>query len=289
MFWGTLQLLPYQILDIPLFVNYHDLNFYKYPQTMTKFNYLQHRFFSVLTLSRADKIFCLSESTAKDIVEFKPDCQDKLEVVYPGVSLSFKKTEKKLNLPEHFFLVVATIEPRKNLKTVINAYLNIKRREPDFPLKFIIAGKKGWKERKLYRNLLSQKWKFLGIEFFENPEDSVLEILYKRCSFFVFPSVHEGFGLPILEAKKYNKICIVSDIPVFREIIDNEDMVVDCYNQENWENAISKLFHQNRKSRINKFDIKKWTWKKAARNIEKHFISIWNKKKFSIKNPYEIE
>ena len=290
MFWGTLQLLPLRKLAIPCFVNYHDLNFYKVPETMNTFNYFQHLFLSTLSLKRAKKVFCLSHSTANDIIEFNQLYKNKLEVIYPGVS---KKREDQLTfdlkIEGLFFLVVGTIEPRKNIKIIVDSYLEIRRNNSKFHMKLIIAGKRGWNEKSLEKKLLSGNLESQGIKFIENPSDDALESLYRQCSFFVFPSIHEGFGLPILEAKKYNKLCIVSKIDVFKEIVDEEDKMVEPKDKNAWIESILSFSNRKNLSRNTEFDNKKWTWDKTASNLEDNFLSIWKKKRESLKNDYNFE
>lgn len=146
LFWGTLQLLPFFRLPIPEFVNYHDLNFRSAPETMTRANFIQHKLLSPRTLRNADTIFCLSKNTKKEIAEFKPEYTKKLKVIYPGVSKKIIKNNE-LAIEGKFLFTIGTLEPRKNISTVIEAYLLLKKDKPDFDYKLVIASRRGWDKR----------------------------------------------------------------------------------------------------------------------------------------------
>ncbi len=143
LFWGTLQLLPYFKLPIPEFVNYHDLNFKSAPDTMTRSNFLQHRLLSGKTLQNANTVFCLSKNTKKEIAEYKPEFTKKLKVIYPGVSKKIIKNEE-IAIKGKFLFTIGTLEPRKNIATVIEAYLLLKKERPNFEYKLVIASRRGW-------------------------------------------------------------------------------------------------------------------------------------------------
>ncbi len=280
LFWGTLQLLPFLPYSIPSVVNYHDLNFISAPETMSKANYFQHRFFSPITISKADKIFCLSENTKKDICNFNTSSINKLKVIYPGVN---KKTSTKMDfkIDGDYILTVGTLEPRKNLQTIVTAFLEIKKEFPEFKLKLVLASRVGigWGQEELTEKLRSDEYKNLGIQLVENPSDEVLEKLYKESAFFVFPSIHEGFGLPLLEALVEQKICIASDIPVFKEVLHPEvDFLVKSLDVYAWKDAILKLAGQKNWKRKIIWDEKKWTWLETAKKIEESILLLWHKK-----------
>ncbi|MCB1191823.1 MAG: glycosyltransferase family 4 protein [Leptospiraceae bacterium] len=275
--WGTLQLLPYRKLKIPSVVNYHDLNFVTVPDTMTKFNYHQHKFLSGRTMANADKIFCLSQNTYNEIHNYNPSVKEKLKVVYPGVSLPIVEEDDEFEY-DNYILTVSTVEPRKNLSTLISAYIEAKEEELNFPYKLLIAGRVGWGENELINNLKSGFYKPHGIVFVENPSETIISRLYKNCKLFLFPTLHEGFGLPVLEALYNQKVCIVSDIPVLREMLDPEvDMFVPPKNVSDWKEAILKVYKENLWERGKAWDTSLWTWEKTAKEIEDEITFEWKK------------
>ncbi|MCE9499988.1 MAG: glycosyltransferase family 4 protein, partial [Leptospira sp.] len=278
-FWGTLQMLPFRKLNIPEVVNYHDLNFISAPDTMTRLNFLQHRILSPRTLKVADRIFCLSENTMNDIRKFRPGISKKLRVIYPGVTKKSSTVEIGGRLRKKYFFTVGTLEPRKNLRTIITAYLDLKKELPDFPIDLIVAGRLGWGEDELTEKLRKKEFEKDGLLFFENPSDEILSLLFADCSAFLFPSVHEGFGLPLLEALAENKICAASDIPVFHEILDpEEDLFISPLDSASWKNAMILLTKKNVEKRAVPFDFSKWSWSETARKIEEELLNLWKKK-----------
>ncbi|MEM7181353.1 MAG: glycosyltransferase family 1 protein [Spirochaetota bacterium] len=280
LFWGTLQLLPFRKLSIPSIVNYHDLNFISAPQTMARLNYHQHKLFSPRSLQNADRVLCLSENTKNEIINLQADWQEKLEVIYPGVALpevNHKGTAMK-ELPELYFFTLGTLEPRKNIQTLINAYLKLKKEKPNLSYSLVIAGRKGWGEGELSERLFSGDLEEQGVYFIENPDEAYLDRLYVHASAFCFPSLHEGFGLPILEALIRQKVCLVSDIPVFREIVDSEiDFLLAAQDVGAWKNALAKLADMQNMQRKPAWDASQWTWNTTARKIES-ILDFYSKK-----------
>lgn len=277
-FWGTIQLLPVVGLKIPTAVNYHDLNFRSAPETMTTANYWQHRFLSPLTLKKADTVFCLSENTKKDILDFLPNLSPKLKVVYPGAQGFSTISAPSKQLPSHFLFSVGTLEPRKNLSTIVEAYRELKKEEPNFPYPLVLAGRLGWKSEGLTAQLKDGSLEKEGVYFLENPNDSQLGWLYKNCSYFVFPSLHEGFGLPLLEAIRENKPCIASDIPVFHEVLDAlTDSFVEPKNVEGWKNAFSLAGKKRLSGR--KPSSREWSWDSTAKEVESYLVELWKNRK----------
>ncbi len=274
-FWGTLQMLPFLKLGIPSYVNYHDLNFQSAKETMARWNYYQHKIFSPITLQNADKIFCLSQNTKNEISKYYPKEARKCTVIYPGVERrKFKKT--KGILPDNFYLTVGTLEPRKNIQRLITAFQNFKKKSPRDKHSLLILGRRGWgsEGEELYRYLLSDESKMLSIFFLENPTDDVLGQAISECEAFFFPSLHEGFGLPLLEAMIENKKCIASDIPVFKEILDDKnDIYVKPDETLAWENAFSKISRSPSKTRKPLFSKEDWSWKKTATLLEKEIFT----------------
>ncbi|WP_210410730.1 glycosyltransferase family 4 protein [Leptospira yanagawae] len=270
-FWATIQMLPIFKLPIPSYVNYHDLNFISAPDTMAKWNYWQHKLLSPITLKNADKIFCLSKNTMEEIVQFRPKFKNKCLVVYPGVSKTKTYPSKnQIKFPKDFFLTVGTLEPRKNINRLVDAFLNFKTENPKDKHSLLIMGRKGWGEEGslLYEKLHDPKINSLGIQFIENPNENTLALAFQRCKAFFFPSLHEGFGLPLLEAMLEGKRCVASNIPVFKEILSDKcDVYVPPKDTELWTESFQKMSGP-RKERIPRFPAKLWTWEETTKKIE---------------------
>lgn len=273
-FWGTLQMLPAFYFDLENIVNYHDLNFLMSPETMPLWNFWQHKLLSPQSIGKAGKILCLSRRTEKGIHKYFPKSAHKTIVVYPGVKIpsSFDTTKE---FPTPFFLSVGTLEPRKNLKMLINAFLMFQSQSQS-TFSLLILGRKGWgKEGKELLDFLQSSDALKAkIIFWENPSDATLSEAYRRCSAFFFPSLNEGFGLPLLEAMQADKCCAASKVDVFEEILEPES---DLFALPNDTEAWTRMFHYflnpiNQK-RKNPFSKNKWSWERTAQQIED---AIWN-------------
>jgi len=174
----------------------HDLVFLRYPET-TAWQILKTQSARLVHVSNeSDLIFADSKATKNDIDELLNLKKAKVEVLYPGVEVEYpdkatvKKILNRLNLKhKQFILTVGKLEPRKNLERLVEAY---RRLESDYPL--VIAGPKGWGSL----NLAGRNVKVTNYL-----SDRQLFALYQSCLIFVYPSLYEGFGYPLLEAANF--------------------------------------------------------------------------------------
>jgi glycosyltransferase involved in cell wall biosynthesis len=187
--------------------------------------------------------------------------------------ISFRKFKK---LPEHFILFVGSIEPRKNLISLLKAYLllpeYIKR---DF--KLLLVGLKGWKNVEILEllNKLKGNAEYLG--FVDNEE---LAGLYRKASCFVYPSLYEGFGLPPLEAMACGCPVVTSDVASLPEVCGDAAYYINPYNVESIAEGIHKVL-TDRNLRQNLIErglerSKLFSWEKSAREHIKVFEEVSN-------------
>ncbi|GIX42687.1 MAG: glycosyl transferase [Leptospiraceae bacterium] len=284
LFWSTLFLLPFNFkkrLNIPNILNIHDLSAWIAPETMKLWNQKYLRLFTLNSLLNADEILCLSETT-KDLIltifkDSKEISQKNLHVVYPGIIEPPQERKKPLLMPveNEFFLSVGTLEPRKNFETIIHAYIAAKKENTYLP-PLIIAGKPGWQMNETLINLSKNQFKTNNIFFIDSPSNEELFWLYENCSLFLFPSIYEGFGLPILEAAIFKKPQVLSNIEIFKEIGQYLDGITFIENPKNitlWKDAI--LFFSNERNlesynkKIKNKKLKVFDYKNSAKNIIK--------------------
>ena len=215
LFWNRLNLLPPdqgQNLDIyhasnwalpktksKLITTIHDLTFLKYPESHLPYYINAHTRHLKKVKKRADHIITDSKFSQKDLIEYGIP-ESKISVIYPAPAKIFKKptnpklikkTLAKYSLKTPFILSVGTQEPRKNLKRLIKAFTKLQTKHPKLTL--AIAGKFGWGET-------TKKVK--GVKLLGFVPDEDLVNLYSSAKVFVYPSLYEGFGFPILEAFK---------------------------------------------------------------------------------------
>jgi len=234
-------------------VVFYDLSFVRYPEFFSLPKLLWHKFiYPKSHAKKADLIIAISKSTKKDLISLYGIKPEKIEVIYPGIDEKFKPIDKndpilrrvreRYSLPNYFILYFGTIEPRKNILGLIEAFEQVKRsKDSDFSkIKLVIAGTKGWLCNNIFKKVDNSEFKediiFTG---FIEEEDKVY--LYNLAEIFVYPSFFEGFGLPPLEAMACGRPVIVSDKPSLPEVVGRGAIMVDPNNVDEISFSIKKL------------------------------------------------
>jgi len=250
-------------------MTFHDLSFEYFPEFFPARKRFWHKFLNPRQRAlEADKIIAVSDSTKDDLIDWYGIRPEKIEVIYSGVQEEFKKLEIKgrYNLPDKFILYFGTIEPRKNLVGLIKSY-EIFREKSDSDFKLVIAGSRGWLDKKIFfaveKSRFSKDIIFTG---FVAAEDKVY--LYNLASLFVYPSFFEGFGFPPLEAMACGTPVICSNTSCFPEVSGEAALMVDPYNFSEIAWAIGEVLSDSNlaQSLINKGaeNIKKFSWDRCA-------------------------
>jgi glycosyltransferase involved in cell wall biosynthesis len=207
----------------------HDISFNFYPQFIKWSDLFFLKLLIPMSLRRADKIIGVSKFTHDEIIKFYKTDPKKVDWIHNAVSDDFlkqatsdekiKNVKEKYNLPEKFILYLGTLQPRKNIPILIEAYNSAKNNLGS--TKLIIAGGKGHNFDKNIEKYI-KKYKLekdVIIPGFIDENDKAA--LMKSAGIFVFPSLYEGFGIPILEAMSVETPVIASDIAPHREIAGN--------------------------------------------------------------------
>ena len=256
----------------------HDLSYEFFPEFYTFKQRLWHQLINPKKLCQtADKIIVPSQNTKRDIVNYYQIAENKIQVIYPGLSDQFFITgeelakqknfiKKKYGLPDNFILFLAAIEPRKNIVGLIKAYEKLPPTLTD-KHHLIIAGAKGWKNRLVYeaalRSPLKNKIKFLGYV-----PDAEKPALYSLSDLFVFPSFYEGFGLPIIEAMQMGTPVIASNRSSLSEVTKDNALLINPNNTTHFSNSLKTLLqdHELQKTykKRGKEIASEFSWKKAA-------------------------
>lgn len=195
---------------------------------------------------RADRIIAISQSTKKDIVEHYGISENKISVIYPGLQSELLAANEReglvaaCQLSDGYFLSVSTLEPRKNLKGLISAFVQYKRKYPNSHHKLVIVGEMGWdsdleneiESLKLYRNDI----KFTGFV-----SSDQLYTLYKYALAVAYVSYYEGFGLPVLEGLSMGKAVISSNTSSMPEVGGAAVHYCDPYDIEDISNALEQV------------------------------------------------
>ena len=270
LFWSALSMLPLAArkrIRVPKVVNFHDMNVFVAPETMETWVRVQQRLLTGHIVSQADRIVCLSQTTRADLLRFYPRLSpERAVVVYPGCELPFveSRAPEATGLTDGFFLTVGSIEPRKNQGTLIDAYIAAREQSENLP-PLAVLGRRGWRADRLYERLASGSLREKGIIFLENQPDAVLRWCYERAALVVFPSLHEGFGLPVVEALQFGKPVLVSDIPVFREVAPTARFVPPL-SVEAWSAALLQASADVRSGRLHAPALvsEEWSWRHRA-------------------------
>jgi glycosyltransferase involved in cell wall biosynthesis len=272
-------------LPVPMVVTVYDLSFLHYPQVLTPARRLYLRAFTRLTCQRARRVIAISHSTARDVVDSLNIPADKVDVAAPGYNAEIFKplpseevAEFRLrkNLPERFWLFIGTLEPRKNLPILLEAYANLPRNERP-PL--LIGGGKGWQYDEIFatveRRGLQNDVQFLG---FVPAEE--LSLWYNSAELFVYPSVFEGFGLPVLEAMACGTPVIVSDASSLPEVAGTAGIPphdIDAWTQALYTALTDAAWHEQARTRGLE-EVKRYTWKSTAQLTLRSYQCALNQK-----------
>jgi glycosyltransferase involved in cell wall biosynthesis len=214
--FGPFNLSP----DIKRVTIIHDLTPVKFPQWHKLLSRTLQKIFLPSILKRASLVITNSENTLKDLSETYPFTNDKTVRIYPGTDpFFFIPGNEIVYNKEPFFLSVGTIEPRKNFSILLDAY-QLFREKTNLNHSLIICGGKGWKNKLFYQKLKNHPFKNdIKILGYVNKEE--LKKLYSITTAFIYPSLYEGFGFPVIEAMSCGAPCIVSLVSSLTEVGDD--------------------------------------------------------------------
>lgn len=271
---ATGNLLPF-FFKGPGVLTIHDLVPVNYPQHVPLETSLYYRLFFPRSVRRAQRIIAVSHKVKDDLLKKFPIDADKISVVYHGVEKGFKKItcpqklkeiRDRYGLPEKFILFVGNLEPRKNLPRVIDAFAHLKSHY-GIEHKLVIAGKKAWKSNAIFERRKSGIMKN-GVLFTGYVQREDLPGIYSLCGLFVFPSLYEGFGLPVVEAMACEAPVLVSDEGALPEITNNIYPRANAFDTKDIADKIYMLISdpEVRKENIRHGTerAKYFTWQKAA-------------------------
>jgi glycosyltransferase involved in cell wall biosynthesis len=249
-------------------VTIHDLSFRLYPEWNSKIFSLVYNTMIPIIAKNSKHILTVSNTSKEELINELSIPKDKISVAYNAVSSVFHEKELLENednyLQEDYILTVSSFHPRKNLKRLIEAFLEIS----DKNLKLYIVGNF---DKNFAFDELSLKELDFRIKVLTNVNDLDLKRIYKRAKLFVYPSLYEGFGIPIIEAMSCGVPVCVSDINVFKEVCGSNATYFDPKNIEDIRaKIVSSINHPNLK-----FDkLTKYSWQHSASVIESVVLKL---------------
>ena len=218
----------------------HDLTPILFPKHHDYVSYLVHKLLLRRILKKSDRIIVNSKNTKKDVIQYESSTADKIKIIYPGSSKIFKPTYNKSILRDYkidsdYILYVGTLEPRKNLEMLVSSFEKLHESNPS--LKLVLVGKKGWKIESLLKRIeRSQAQSNIIMTGYVQAEH--LPTLYSLAKVFVYPSIYEGFGIPLLEAMNCGTPIITSSNSSLEEVtgdcaryINNEKELLQNLNE----------------------------------------------------------
>lgn len=230
----------------PSVVTVHDLSWHYFPDSITRLTRLYFKALLPLVTRKADLIITDSKSSKVDIVERLSVPDEKVVVVYPGVSGAFRQVEdlararkvkERYGIANDFILNVSgLITPRKNLKTLFKSYADLREKKA-IDQQLVVVGTPAWSYKEIFQTVrdldLERDIVFTGSVPLEDLVD-----LYNVADLFVFPSLYEGFGFPVLEAMACGTVVVTSNTSSLPELAGDAGILIDPLDAEELSAAI---------------------------------------------------
>lgn len=279
-FHGLSGELPLKWKEKPIkkIVTIHDLIFERFPEYYSWFDRKIHFWKFKKAANNSDVIIAISEQTKRDIIQYLKVPASKIKVVYQGCHQAFKEfifpeflnqTKEKYNLPERFILNVGTIEERKNLLNVIKAL-------KDTTIPLVVVGKK----QKKYFQKIEKEIRKNGVEvqFLENVSMNELAAIYRLADIFIYPSLFEGFGIPVIEALFSGTPVITTNVSCLPEAGGKNSTYVNPLSVEDIRSKVLHLWEnesERKRRREKSFDfVQKFSDENIAEELMRVYKSL---------------
>jgi glycosyltransferase involved in cell wall biosynthesis len=266
----------------------HDLTRYLFPRFFA-FNAMQKildRLAYPAMLRRYDHLLAVSEATRQDLMRLFKINPEKITVTYHGAERGFQPSEPQTtasplapsyNIQSPFILFLGTLEPRKNIPTLLRAFAGI---SDQIPHNLVLVGQKGWKWEPVFEEIerlkLQSRVRWVG---YVPDEDRVR--FYQAADFLVFPSWYEGFGMPLLEAMQCGCPVITSRVSSMPEVVGRAGLFIDPSRTEDLQKAILCLVRDpglvEKLRRVGLEQAGKFSWETSARKTLEVFEGLVRK------------
>ena len=258
----------------PTVVTIHDIGYRYFPTTHRLAQRLYQDWSTRWNVAAARQIIAVSQATADDIRRFYAAPAAKIRVIHEAAShqaqtVTVEQRTQVLHrygVERPFALFVGTLQPRKNLSRLIQAYAFLRARQP-IGWDLLLVGQAGWASQSLY-DLTAALGLTERVHFLAYAEDAVMPVLFGAARFFCFPSLFEGFGLPVLEAQSYGVPIMTANNSSLPEVAGNAALLVDPTDVDAIANAMLRLSQdealRQRLIRAGYENIKRFSWEQAA-------------------------
>lgn len=259
---------------VPYVVTIFDLSYLYYPNLFNKNDLYQLVNWSKYSIKKAKHIFAISKSTKDDIVKQYKINPSKISVTYMGydqqtfrlqAKSDIEKTKTKYKIRGDYIVFVGTLQPRKNIERLIEAF-NLVHNKVD-NLSLVIVGKKGWLYESIFQKVkdLNLTSKVVFTDFI--PEED-LPPLISGAKLYVLPSLYEGFGIPVIEAQACGVPVVVSNTSSLPEVVGDSGILVGPRSVDSIASGIKKVLSSEKLSKdlIEKglINIRRFSWQKCA-------------------------
>lgn len=241
-YFGPVGALPLLGAGVPSVVTAHDMAIYRHPEWFPERQWLSVRVAVPRSMRTADAVIAVSSSTARDLAELFGLGPERVTVVPEAVSEIFRPltaaelegARVQFGLPERFLLFVSTIEPRKNVDTLLEAWSRL----PSRP-ELVLAGGWGWRHEEVRARL--EKWAGRGVRLLGGVPPERLPQLYNLATALAHPAWYEGFGLTPLEAMACGTPVVAADASSLPEVVGDAGLLVDPGDVEGWTRALERV------------------------------------------------
>lgn len=278
-FIGTRHYLPPFYKKTKYIAVVHDLIPLYMPELFTRQHKLRFHLFTAIARRQANLVIAVSKATRQDVLKYMHIPEEKIRVIYEGANTMFTAVRdeagiqsalKKYGIDSPYILCLSTVEPRKNMLRTIQAYEQVVQ-EHKLPYKLVIVGGSGWNNGAIYEyvqnnNRLKEHVIFTG--YVSNEE---VKNIYANASLFIYASLCEGFGLPVLEAMQSGVPVITSSVSSMPEVAGDACELVNPYSIDELKDAITRvLFSEETRESMRKLGLeqaKKFSWDTCAKEV----------------------
>jgi glycosyltransferase involved in cell wall biosynthesis len=263
---------------VPTVISVMDVSYLRFPEMFNSSDLYQLRHWTEYSVKKAKKVLTISDSSRDDIIKAYKKSEKSVVTIYPGIKnthsleprvFGMNQIKAKYHISDNFILFVGTLQPRKNIVRLIEAFSRIKKNELGIKdLELVIVGKRGWQ----YEEILAAPEKFgvsENVKFLENVPDVDLDVFYQHAICYILPSLYEGFGLPVVEAMQRGCPVITSNVSSLPEAGGDAALYIDPENVDDIADKIRKVITDKdlREELIakGKKQVTKFSWEKSAK------------------------
>jgi glycosyltransferase involved in cell wall biosynthesis len=264
-------------------VTIHDLGHLRFPEAYPPRQRLYHMWATQWNARQATRILADSEATRDDLVQFCKIQETKISVVYPAFDAQLyqpisdgtriAETRGRYHLDQEYVIAVGTIQPRKNYARLIEAISKLE----DETVQLVIVGKKGWLCQETFARVAELKMES-RVQFLDYVPAADMPALISGARVFAFPSLHEGFGLPILEAQACGTPVVCSITSSLPEAAGDGALLLDPYDVEALTAAVARLIRDEAlRSKLianGLRNLARFSWEKSAAQVLRVFESL---------------